>query len=377
MLIVKKPFDTELELDEREKKKEKIIENKEEEEKEVVVPTSYSSEEVHGGEESTNSIQNSSSPSTEVEEEVGDLDSSNNERGEEQAQGEESEEGELREKRGSEESYERSEGEDEDEGESESEGKSEGEDESEDEDEENGGEQMNTYQYNTQQAVDIFYNVDSSTKYYQTEFYRFIEMIAEEKTKIYDYKNAEEYNVKKLMFRQFERKPLSNYRMARARDTVVLILDNSGSMAWWAENLEILAELALERSDVEVYIAPNGHIEGKLTAKGRDAVSHEAFMKATRGRRIIYVGDFDGANTPVLLSQNNDVVWVCPESRYRRFRSHDWVSYSEEDFRGAFLRVYDLDEMFYAIKKLLAHQHVGKAWVDLHEDDEFEDDHHG
>jgi len=369
MLVVRKPFDTELELElnEREKKKEKIIENKEEEEKEVVEPASCSSEEVHGGVESTNSIQNSSSPSTEVEEEVGDLDSSldssSGERGEERAQGEESGEGEPREKRGGGESYERTEGE------------SEGEDE--DEGEEDGEEQRDTYQYNTQQAVDVSGAVDSSTKYYQTEFYRFIEMIAEEKTKIYDYKDAEEYNVKKLMFRQFERKPLSSYRMVRARDTVILILDNSGSMAWWAENLRILAELALERSDVEVYIAPNGYIEGKLTAGGRSAVSHEAFMKATKGRRIIYVGDFDGANTPILLSQNNDVIWVCPESRYRRFRSHDWVSYSEEDFKGAFLRVYDLDEMFCAIKKLLAHQHVGKAWIDLHEDDEFEDDYHG
>jgi len=365
MLIVKKPFDIELELNEKEKKKEKI-ENKEEEEKEVVAPSSYSSEEVHGGEESTNSIQNSPSPSSEESDER-----SESEGGSESVSEDESE----NENEGESVSESENESESEDGSENEGEGESGSESESEDEeDEENGGEQINTYQYNTQQAVDISYNVDSSTKYYQTEFYRFIEMIAEEKTKIYDYKNAEEYNVKKLMFRQFERKPLSNYRMTKVKDTVILVLDNSGSMAWWAENLEILAELALERNDVEVYIAPNGHIENKLTAKGRSAVSHEAFMKATRGRRIIYVGDFDGANTPILLSQNNDVVWVCPESRYKRFRSHDWVSYSEEDFKGAFMRVYNLDEMFYAIKKLLAHQHVSKAWIDLHENDEFEDE---
>ena len=232
-----------------------------------------------------------------------------------------------------------------------------------------------SYQYNTQQVVDVAGDVDSSTKYYQTEFYRFIEMIAEEKTKVYDYKNAEEYNVKKLMFRQFERKPLNHYRMARVRDTVILILDNSGSMEWWAENLQILADIALQRSDVEVYIAPNGYVENKLIAGGRSVeVSHEAFMKTMKGRRIIYVGDFDGANTAVALSFGNEVVWICPESRYKRFKSHSWVSYEEEDFRGAFLRVYDLDEMFYALRRLLAHQHINRIWIDLHEDDRFEDD---
>jgi hypothetical protein len=176
------------------------------------------------------------------------------------------------------------------------------------------------------------------------------------------------------MFRQFEKKPLSAYRMARIKDTVVLILDNSGSMQWWTENLKILAELALQRSDVEVYIAPNGVIMSKLTRSGVVSVDPNAVVKSLRGRKIIYVGDFDGANTAVALSFSNEVVWICPESRYRRFRSHSWVSYSEEDFRGAFVRVYNLDEMFYALRRLLAYQHISRVWIDLHEDDRFEDD---
>ena len=235
-------------------------------------------------------------------------------------------------------------------------------------------EQEHTHQYNTQQVVDVLAE-HGSNKYYQTEFYRFIEMIAEEKLKVFDYVASEEYNVKKLMFRPYERKPLSHYRMSRIKDNIILILDNSGSMQWWAESLQVLADLALARRDVEVYIAPNGSIEEKILPGWRTVkVSHNTIVKALKGRKIIYVGDFDGANTPVELSFNNDVIWVCPESRYRRFRAHNWVDYDEEDFRGAFLRVYSLDEMFQAFKRLLSYQHFNRVWIDLHVDDTFEDD---
>ena len=243
------------------------------------------------------------------------------------------------------------------------------------EDDEESDEQHNTYQYNTQQVVDMLADDDGGKKYYQTEFYRFIEMFAEEKLKLYDYAASDEYNVKKLMFRQYERRPLNHYRMARIKDSVVLVLDNSGSMEWWAGNLLTLAKLALARRDVEVYIAPNGYFKEKITPDRRTvSVNHETMMKTLRGRKIIYVGDFDGVNTAVELSHHNDVVWICPESRYRHFRAHGWASYGEEDFRGAFIRVYDLDEMFWALKKLLSYQHFSRVWLDLHEDDAFEDD---
>jgi hypothetical protein len=174
--------------------------------------------------------------------------------------------------------------------------------------------QAQSHAYNTRQAFDITLNADFNVKYYQTEFYRFLEMIAEEKTKVFDPANAEEFNVKKLMFRPYERKPLNHYKMSRVKDTVVLILDNSGSMQWWSENLWTLAELAMERNDIEVYIAPNGYIEEMLWPR-RQRVSHSEVMKKLRGRRIIYVGDFDGADTPVELSWYNDVIWVCAEER--------------------------------------------------------------
>jgi hypothetical protein len=222
--------------------------------------------------------------------------------------------------------------------------------------------QVQSHVYNTQQAFEIS-SSPGNVRYYQTEFYRFLEMIAEEKTKLYDPANAEEYNVKKLMFRPYERKPLNHYKMSRVRDMIVLILDNSGSMRWWSENLWILAELAMQRNDIEVYIAPNGYIEEMLWPR-RQRVSHSEIMKRLRERRIIYVGDFDGADTPVELSWYNDVIWVCPEERYVSFREHDWVHYDEEDFKGAFLRVFTLDEMLSAFRKLLSNPSL-KAWIDM------------
>jgi hypothetical protein len=222
--------------------------------------------------------------------------------------------------------------------------------------------QTPSHVYNTQQAFDIIPNTDFNVKYYQTEFYRFLEMVAEEKTKVYDPVNAEEYNVKKLMFRPYEKKPLNYYKMSRVRDTVVLILDNSGSMAWWSRNIQILAGLAMERNDVELYIAPNGYIKQAVHRGQFISVSHSEVVKRLQGRKIIYVGDFDGANTAIELSWYNDVIWVCPESRYKHFLQHDWVHYDESQFKGAFVRVFTLEEIFGVFKRVLSNPRV---WIDL------------
>jgi hypothetical protein len=228
--------------------------------------------------------------------------------------------------------------------------------------------------YNTYQVVDLNGRI-VSTKYYATEFYRFIENFAEEKTKVFDVKSCDEYNVKKLMFRAYERRPLSYYKQSRIRDAIVLILDNSGSMDWWSQNLQLLASLALDRKDIEIYVAPNGWIEERLLPNGhRHTVFHDNIVKLLKGRRIVYVGDFDGANTPIILSWSNDVIWVCPEERYRRFRSHDWVRYDENYFRGVFIRCWTLQEMFQGLKKICRFNNL---WVDFHSNHRFDDDYWG
>jgi len=259
---------------------------------------------------------------------------------------------------------------DEDEGNEDDYDEDDGEEEDEDDDSYDN-EEHDSYVYNTDQVVQ-FYNTYSNSRYYATEFYRFLEYFSEEKTKLYDVKNPEELNIKKLMLRPFERKPLNHYRQSRIRDSVVMILDNSGSMDWWTQNLQILASIALARNDITIYVAPNGFIEEKLLQNyKRRFVIHDKIVKSLKGRRIIYVGDFDGANTPIELSWNNDVLWICPEDRYRRFKAHDWVSYDERYFKGVFIRAWNLNEMFEGLKKVTRFNNL---WIDFHEKDKYYDD---
>jgi hypothetical protein len=158
---------------------------------------------------------------------------------------------------------------------------------------------------------------------------------------------------------------------ARVKESMVVLLDNSGSMDWWAENLQLLASIALSRGDVEIYAAPNGSIQTRLMDRGYVPVDHAEAVKKLQGRRVIYVGDFDGANTPIELSWSNDVIWICPEIRYRRFEAHDWVDYTEEDFKGVFIRAWTLEEVFSALRKV---DRFYNLWIDFHEDHTFDDD---
>jgi hypothetical protein len=343
----------------------------EREEKPVVQPTAASSEEVHGGDESTASIPFSPSPSPST--------TRNEQRGV-QTQKEGAEEvggpngGEEREEAGGvcgeggdARITSNAEGEDE---ESDGDGFEEDAEASEGNGEGRGiGKYNFVGEYNTEQVVDLGCYRRASL-FLATEFYRLLEMFMEEKTKVFDSRGADEFNVRRLLLRPYERKPLSHYRQAKIKDGVVVILDNSGSMEWWAEELRLLASIALVRGDAEVYVAPNGAIQARLTNKGYVPVDHNIVQKL-RGRKIVYVGDFDGANTPIVLSWSNDVIWICPEARYRRFESHDWVHYREEDFKGAFLRVWTLDEMFNALRKV---DRFYNLWIDFHENYVFSDD---
>jgi hypothetical protein len=342
-------------------------ENEEEEEK-PVEPSQQNNEETHEGSESTESIQNSENPSeneNEKESSSAETESENPAENEDQSSSSKETENENAAENESEEQAENP---------VETENEESKENENEQQTDENDEDQSDQYShtYNTEEVVDINANEKRmSAKYFATEFWRFIESFAEEKTKIYINTEAEEYNVKKLMFRAYERKPLNAYMQKRVRETVILILDNSGSMSWWFSNLRMLASLALEKKDVEIYIAPNGEITAQLTKNGRISVSHDKFMKAMSGRKIIYVGDFDGGDTAIELSWSNDVVWICPEDRYRRFLSHDWLHYDESKFHGVFIRAFKLEEMFEGLRRITR---LNRLFIDLHEDWRFSDD---
>jgi hypothetical protein len=231
-----------------------------------------------------------------------------------------------------------------------------------------GGSQTNVGTFNTAQVVDVrsegLRRWRSDLRRLQTEFYRVLEMLAEEKTKHFDPSLVgglvkAEYDVKKMALRRYEGKPPTRYKAPRVREAVVLVLDNSGSMVGWADMLRAMAELAARRRDVEVYLAPNGHVEEQIAPVRRE-VKHDDFMKKMSGRKIIYVGDFDGTNTPIELSWRNEVIWIAPESRYRRFQSHNWAKYDESKYKGAFIRTFTIDGTLKALKKVLG----GAKWID-------------
>jgi len=245
-----------------------------------------------------------------------------------------------------------------------------------DEEEEEGADQLDdgaesqAGRRNADEKFDVFDDDNSAAqlRHLQTAFYDFISRFAEELTKV-KLPGAERYDFERLLFWKYERKPLSAYMYSPAKDRVVLILDNSGSMRWWAEHVQLLAEIAHRHGDVEIYIAPNGSISYKVEKGQQVPVSHSRIVKELRGGTVIYVGDYDGANTPIELSWYNFVVWFAPEGRYRYFRSHDWVSYDEKDFKGVFARVFTLNEMIDVMRRISPY---GQRWLDYHEHDTFE-----
>ena len=203
-------------------------------------------------------------------------------------------------------------------------------------------------------------------------FYSFIERIAEIKTKIEDPRGFDIYSMKELMMRQYTKKTLNSCKVTRVKDSVVVVLDNSGSMNWWYDILNEIFEIMIRRRDVEVYIAPNGYFEERMTELGSERVYHDIIMRRLNGRIIVYIGDYDGTDTPVLLSKKNRVYWFCNESRYRRFLSHGWVHYPESEFKGMWFRVYDKDDLKRALR--IASGQFRNKFFDFHENDNFWDD---
>jgi hypothetical protein len=54
------------------------------------------------------------------------------------------------------------------------------------------------------------------------------------------------------------------------------------------------------------------------------------------------------------------VYWIALEDRYMWFREHDWMHYQEKDFKGVFIRVFEIEEILNAFKKAVS----GVRWID-------------
>jgi len=233
--------------------------------------------------------------------------------------------------------------------------------------------QVNSGTYNTNQV--FTYAETKNNSKLSRALYDFIEYVADE-TKVFNNLSADYYEPKKLMLRRYQGKSLNATKSGKVRETIVVLLDNSGSMDWVREHVLETARALIQRHDAEIYFTPNGYIETQLTRQGVEQVKHENVINkiVAQQLKVLYLGDYDGANTPIELSWKTKVFWLCPESRYRRFRSHDWVSYDESDFRGFFARTYDANEMVQALKRFAGFTQFTRYWYDPHEREVFQDD---
>ena len=233
--------------------------------------------------------------------------------------------------------------------------------------------QVNSGTYNTDQVF-TYTSAKNNTKLSRA-LYDFIEYVADE-TKVFNNLSADYYEPKKLMLRRYQGKSLNATKSGKVRETIVVLLDNSGSMQWVSEHVLEVAKALIQRHDAEIYFTPNGYVETQLTRQGVEQVKHENVINkiVSQQLKVLYVGDYDGANTPIELSWKTKVFWLCPESRYRRFRSHDWVSYDESAFRGFFARTYNANEMVQALKRFAGFAQFTRYWYDPHEREVFQDD---
>jgi len=233
--------------------------------------------------------------------------------------------------------------------------------------------QVNSGTYNTNQVF-TYVEAKSNTKLSRA-LYDFIEYVADE-TKVYNNLSTDYYEPKKLMLRRYQGRSLNASKSGKVRETIVVLLDNSGSMDWVREHVLETARALIQRHDAEIYFTPNGYIETQLTKQGEKLVKHENVINkiVSQQLKVLYVGDYDGANTPIELSWKTKVFWLCPESRYRRFRSHKWVHYDESAFRGFFARTYNANEMVQALKRFSGFAQFTRYWHDQHEREVFHDD---
>ena len=232
--------------------------------------------------------------------------------------------------------------------------------------------------YNTFQAFNVDRNKEIERRLY-LELYKLIEYLSDEEKHLTPQPGRTmSLNVKRLMMRQYERKPLNAYYEYRSRSQVILILDNSGSMDWLVNELNTFFAVALKRKDVRIFVAPNGHIEMYYDYKTKrfERIGHEDAVGRIKrsGLPVIYISDFDGANSAVELSWSNRVYWVCTETRFKFFRSHSWVDYDEDDFKGFFGRAFDVEEIITVLREFVKNVHKQRFWYDSHDIEEFEEE---
>jgi hypothetical protein len=161
----------------------------------------------------------------------------------------------------------------------------------------------------------------------------------------------DEWSMEALMARRLNRAPLSSCRQSREKESLVLILDNSGSCLPQARFYNQVAAGAVQAGDVELYAAPNAGIAAKRGRNGWLPVDEKAWP--FHRRTIVFFGDYDGGDQVVEASWHNRVYWFCSEGdRYPQMSLHPWCSYSLDRFRGRYFECNQTDDFIHLLKKV-------------------------
>ena len=161
----------------------------------------------------------------------------------------------------------------------------------------------------------------------------------------------DEWNMEALMQRRITRRPLLECRQSREKESLILILDTSGSCLPQAKFYNSLAGAAVTAGDLELYAAPNAGLRARLTRNGWEPASDVKWPFL--GRTIVFFGDFDGGDEVVRASWKNKVFWFCSEGdRYPSMDLHPWCKLSMREFRGHFHTCWNESDFIGLMKKV-------------------------
>lgn len=163
----------------------------------------------------------------------------------------------------------------------------------------------------------------------------------------------DEWDIREIMLRRISRRPLTHCRQSRERESVVLMLDTSGSCWSQAQFFSRICSAAARLGAVEIYSAPNAYAEERYVAGQWQSVSEKDDPLLGKKRTIIFFGDFDGGWRIVEASLLNRIYWFSCEDRYSDLNEHSWNGeYSLRDFRGRYFTCLDHYDFLRLIKKV-------------------------
>lgn len=205
-------------------------------------------------------------------------------------------------------------------------------------------------EYNSESVVEHKYVSIPTLRYV---WYRLVDVLADERAG--EEEGTEILSIKKLVRRVIDKRPLHRCYSKIIRESIYLLLDDSGSMWWWANILNAISTVSQKRKDIVLLWCPNGDISNGWG--GDDRINDpKDIPKTWKNTTIIYVGDFDGGNAPYYLAKAGaTVIWFCPEGRYDDTREHDWCSFSLREYpkNVYFYRALTLHDLFMSIRKAM------------------------